>query len=355
MEEMINGESDDQYKLTEFINHQTWISDAVFIGVLMCVGIIGNLLILGAVIVTKKLRNTTNVFVCNVAVSDLFVAGYVLPTIFGNIIKQGSILSIPVCVFTACVLLTSCGVSLISFAMIAFNRYISICHHGRYARIFPTRSVVIMVVLVWVFSLTTVVVGLIPGVCIHFYHHAQIVCTFNNRLSAIYTFCLICIGIVAPSCLTGSFYFAIYTKIKTTGQKVRSHTSGALSSAMVARQQKENRAILCMFLAYLIFVVLWFPFGMVVLIDIYYPVHPLLFRIVGWLAFSNSCVDWIVYGAMNNHFKDAYKNILTCFRRKRKVATSSADVESNSRLTRGRSHQVIAVVGTATMTSTVPN
>jgi hypothetical protein len=344
------GESEEQFKLTEYINHQTKISDAVLISVLICVGVVGNTLIITSVIVTKKLRNTTNVFVCNVAISDFLVAGYVLPTILGNIIKQESVLDQVGCVMTACILLTSCGVSLISFAMIAFNRYISICHHGKYGRIFTTRRVVMMVAIVWIFSISTVVIGLIPGVCVHFYHHAQLVCTFNNRVSGVYTFLLICVGIVGPSCLTGSFYFTIYTKIKTTGQKVRAHNTGVVSNAMAARQQKENRAIFCMFIAFFLFVVLWFPFGVVVLVDIYSPVHPLIFRIVGWLAFSNSCVDWIVYGVMNNHFRDAYKNVLTCFKRKRRnIGSMSTDGESNSSYS--RPHQVIAVVGLSTGTT----
>jgi hypothetical protein len=43
----------------------------------MLVGIFGNLLILSAILLTKKLQNTSNILIFNLSLAHLFVAGFV--------------------------------------------------------------------------------------------------------------------------------------------------------------------------------------------------------------------------------------------------------------------------------------
>ncbi|KAH9494863.1 hypothetical protein Btru_015854 [Bulinus truncatus] len=51
----------------------------IIISFVLIVSVVGNLLVLIVVIKTPKLLNATNVFICNVTVSDILLASLVLP------------------------------------------------------------------------------------------------------------------------------------------------------------------------------------------------------------------------------------------------------------------------------------
>jgi hypothetical protein len=73
--------------LTNNNNNSTWnINDLISFYYLpytvlniigMLVGIFGNLLILSAILLTKKLQNTANILIFNLSLAHLFVAGFV--------------------------------------------------------------------------------------------------------------------------------------------------------------------------------------------------------------------------------------------------------------------------------------
>ena len=75
----INFTLDDLYKSP--IEHQQALSIVFLVAlVISCVsGLIGNILVVGAVIVSKKLRTTGNMFIVNLAIADLIVILIVEP------------------------------------------------------------------------------------------------------------------------------------------------------------------------------------------------------------------------------------------------------------------------------------
>ena len=58
------------------------------IGIVMsCVGTVGNVLIIGALIVHNKLRSLGNVFIGNLAVCDLYVSLVINPLIVAGVFR----------------------------------------------------------------------------------------------------------------------------------------------------------------------------------------------------------------------------------------------------------------------------
>lgn len=51
----------------------------VIVGLLLLFAVVSNALVIYCVVRFKKLRSVTNVFICNLSISDILLAGFVMP------------------------------------------------------------------------------------------------------------------------------------------------------------------------------------------------------------------------------------------------------------------------------------
>ena len=103
-------------------------------GLAVFVGIVGNLLITGAILVTKELQSTSNLIVFNLAVADILISLIVDTfTLVGLFEGAEYFYDKPsLCIFVGFFCLVACESSLMSIGLVAFNRYIKICHFSLY-------------------------------------------------------------------------------------------------------------------------------------------------------------------------------------------------------------------------------
>ena len=162
---------------------------------LYVVGISGNSLIIWTFIRIKRLRIVQNVFVILLAVVDLLIIGYMLPSATIALIWNREPVSREVCIFNGIIghlLFTSC---LQYVTCIAVSRYVRICHSRKFYRIYTKRNVSLICIfcfLYWcisAFALLSLKRSLIFEKDMH-------VCIFNRFENKIYTnlyttFCLI--------------------------------------------------------------------------------------------------------------------------------------------------------------------
>ena len=116
-------------------------------------GTIGNLLVIGALMVHKRLRVLSNVFIGNLAVADLHVTAIVNPSIITAVLRPNIFIKYPVlCEVLAVICLVTCLCSLWSMCAISLNRYIAICHRVSYPRIYNRVTVLCYVALMWIYT-----------------------------------------------------------------------------------------------------------------------------------------------------------------------------------------------------------
>ena len=102
-----------------------------------CVGIVGNILVVGAVVKRKQLQILLNVFIVNLACADFMVSILVNPAAVVGVLDMGNLFH----QFPALceVLATFCVISFVgslwSLSFVALNRYIYICHRYYYPKI----------------------------------------------------------------------------------------------------------------------------------------------------------------------------------------------------------------------------
>ncbi len=132
--------------------YQERIALACFLVLIAIVGIIGNSMVIIAVILSKTLQTKTNVFVVNLSISDLVVCCW-LPWSAVALLSDDKWL-IPgaewVCQITGMTIFISIGVSMWNLVFIAVNRLVLITKPlSTYQKIYSSWTLAIMLVISW--------------------------------------------------------------------------------------------------------------------------------------------------------------------------------------------------------------
>nr|XP_054769293.1 adenosine receptor A3-like [Lytechinus pictus] len=117
-------------------------------------GVIGNIMVIAAVVLSLQLQTTTNIFVVALAVTDLLNC-LLLPVQVVSLIGLTRSVSFDrVCVFAAVAMFIFMGVSVTILALIAYNRFYMITKaRTDYNRLYTYKNTVIMIA-VTSFSIT---------------------------------------------------------------------------------------------------------------------------------------------------------------------------------------------------------
>ncbi|XP_014665500.1 PREDICTED: melatonin receptor type 1A-like [Priapulus caudatus] len=114
------------------------------------VGVIGNILVIGAVLIYKPLRKSGNIFIATLAIVDLCVTGYITPLGILGFFNQDVLTESPnLCTFTGAVCVNVCNASLFTLMIISVSRMFAISYPNIYARMFTPMNCIAVVVISW--------------------------------------------------------------------------------------------------------------------------------------------------------------------------------------------------------------
>ena len=161
----------------------------VVIGLLIPVAVVGNSLVLAAILRTPSLRSPSTAFLCSLAISDLVVGFIVQPLYITSEF-------VTVAFMQPLVELTShaaCGVSLCTMTAISVDRFLALHYHMRYPTLVTTSRA----------SLTSVVICLIISLLSAIYF-------WNRTVYFIITVIIICISLL----ISTVSYITIYRIVR---------------------------------------------------------------------------------------------------------------------------------------------
>lgn len=115
---------------------------------LMPVAIVGNALVLVAIIRTPAIRSASMLMICSLAVSDLLVGIMVQPFYIAHHLTHGTVLFL----LEGSIGHPVCGVSFLTITAITVDRFIALHYHLRYATLVTKSRVKHTLLLIWVFS-----------------------------------------------------------------------------------------------------------------------------------------------------------------------------------------------------------
>lgn len=133
------------------------VTFAVFICIITVTMIIatlvGNALVIIAVLIVRKLKQPCNLLLVSLAVSDFCVGLIVMPIAVIDIFYENWILGEIICRLWTSADLTLCTASIINLCMISVDRYCAVSRPLRYATQRTTRRILSYIAIVWIVAL----------------------------------------------------------------------------------------------------------------------------------------------------------------------------------------------------------
>ncbi|XP_071476829.1 G-protein coupled receptor moody-like [Diadema antillarum] len=209
------------------------------------VGIVGNLFVMAAVLLSRKLQTATNVFIVSLSVTDLLVSIVQPFQAVGLLGERGWPLHPVICAIAGSSVVTAVSCSVLTLALIAINRYILITRSRKdYRRIYTAPKVAAMVILSWAYPIVTLVVPQAAGQGKLGYDINSRLCAWDFMHPAAYIYQILA-GILAmiSFILIVTSYFFIYRHVRQHVRNTMTTTNKAPSTPREKRETLEKAKV----------------------------------------------------------------------------------------------------------------
>ncbi len=298
-----------------------WISedvriffDLIYI-IIICIGVVGNVLVIVAVTQVPSMKTATNLFICNLACADLIVTTICCPLVLTHMITYPDwTLGENMCYFSNfCIHLSLSGSSFALLA-ISFDRYLAIAHAQKQWMTF--QKVYVLIVVTWLLSTMLSVPSVLikpdtssitrpADVCLHVWRGSAETKRFEMIKALVF---------VVVFSMIAFFYYRIARvlwKRKIPGNQ----TSENQEAAQKARKKVVKLLLIVLFC----FLGCWAPFMFyrllkMILSDQKFDPPEAVYTGTTVLAMTNSSMNPVLYALFNRNFRFAFKNIYRKFR-----------------------------------------
>ncbi|VDI30467.1 neuropeptide Y receptor type 2-like [Mytilus galloprovincialis] len=322
---MTNATMDSNHTITDQVMHKPVLM-GIFV-LLYCIifllGVSGNTLVVYVVVRNKTMQTITNIFITNLAVSDILMCllavpftplGYFLQSwVFGEALCHIVPMSLGICVY----------VSTLTSTAIAVDRYFVIVYPFK-----PRMKVfvcLLMIVAIWVISIS---ISLPLGIYMELTPQADesFMCREKwPRVQAgqFFTVTSLILQYIVPCSIITYCYTKVSLALKKRSRsKIGSGSKSRERDEMeIKRKRRTNKMLIAMVT---IFVCCWLPLNIVLLTAEYissfskWYFYTLLFFSAHVIAMSSTIYNPFLYAWMNDNFKKEFKQVLPfLFRRDR--------------------------------------
>lgn len=284
--------------------------------IILLLGLFGNVLVCYIVYSNKSMQTVTNLFITNLALSDILLCILCVPftplyTFLGKWIF-GSI----TCHLVGYAQATSVYISTLTLTSIAIDRYFVILHPLRQRMKLSTCLFILFGI--WVFSMS---VTLPYGICMQVKVDSdRLVCEENwpyDNLEIAFGCSTLVMQFIVPFCIIGHCYLKISHRLNERAKSKPGTKSARREEADREKKRRTNRMLIAMVT---IFGICWFPLNLInVINDFYYfgadSYFHLFFFLAHCLAMSSTCYNPFLYAWLNENFRKEFKVILPCILR----------------------------------------
>lgn len=340
------------------------LSRAVPVGMILAsfilFAIVGNILVILAVVCNRHLRTPTNYFIINLAIADLLLGTTVLPVSATLEVLDSWVFGRIFCDIWAAVDVLCCTASIMSLCVISIDRYIGVRYPLQYPTIVTERRALLAMFAVWVLAMI-ISIGPLLGwkqppsqddtVCLiteePFYALFSSLGSFYIPLAVILAmYCRVYIvakrttknleaGVMKERMQNSNseLTLRIHCRNQDTNPALRGSgggTKGAGGGASAGRStlsvkllkfSREKKAAKTLGVVVGMFILCWLPFFLTLPIGSFNSnLRPpeTFFKVIFWLGYFNSCLNPVIYPCYSREFKQAFIRILRCrWKRKR--------------------------------------
>ena len=276
----------------------------VFLGVLSCLIITANLLVIVLVYRNKQLRTTTNLYLACLALSDLLSGLIAIPLIFAcNLMALGGNIAACIAMDLASRFITLCTILLL--VIVTFALYVMIIHPLQYRKIISKQTTVASLILIWIFSLSMSLIQL-------FWISLDSTQTLKHerRIDAIYSFCCFVFLVVLLVILLAIASVRIFPVLRSQLKKIRRQLSHITRVGRVSQKRGQKRAVIIFGSMIVAFILGWFSYFLSgIFFDENVAIHvpPIVNTILLFLRFGTSLINPLLYTLFKEDFKTVAK------------------------------------------------
>lgn len=269
-------------------------------------GLFGNVLVIYVILHSPKMKTVTNMYIFNLALSDLiFLLHIAMITttmivkqwIFGEAVCKIFFMTNAITVFSSALTLTSLSV----------DRYIAVCKPVISQKIRQPRKAAIVIMCVWFVSL------LLSMPIILYAQRKENSGTYSCQVDwpdptviPAYIIYIFILGFAVPFCFISILYTSVIIHMKRAGPANRQRST---------EQRKNHRKVTFLVLAIiLVYVICWLPYWtfqiIIAVLDLYTASFSLpLFKVTTVLTFANSMINPVLYAFLSENFRQAFKEV----------------------------------------------
>ncbi|XP_018028127.1 tachykinin-like peptides receptor 99D [Hyalella azteca] len=280
--------------------------------VLMAVG--GNLIVIYIVIVDRKMRSVTNIFIVNLSIADAMNAIFNVVFNFIFMLHMHWPFGYIYCKFNQFIAVLSICASIFTLMAVSFDRYWAIMYPLR-TRI-GRRATLLIVLCIWLASVALALPNAIFFTIaeLNTSSSARTVCHFESPdaildLEFIYNVLITVITYLVPMlCMA-----VTYTRMGLLlwgSQAVGEPTPGQRDTSRAKR-----KVVKMLIVVVVMFGVCWLPYQLYFIISHFFPYingyehMQTIYLLIYWLAMSNSMYNPIIYCWLNENFRNGFKSV----------------------------------------------
>jgi len=267
------------------------------------VGVIGNVMVCLVVCRERKMKNVTNYFIFNLAVSDLSVLLICIPFDFGEIVTGTFPYGAVMCRLIYPLQTMAATASVGTLVAISLNRFMAVVYPLRPQ--LQTRDAKKVIGVIWVFALALVspyiaVLELRDSSCQEYFQE-------KGLKAGAYTISIFLLQYVVPLSIIGLSYIRI-------GRDLRRDKGSYSNDALQRDQEREAHKVMKILTVVVIvfallmlpnhIVFLWFDFGN----GNKNPHAPSIMALCQICVYANSASNPLIYNAVNEQFREGFKN-----------------------------------------------
>ena len=275
---------------------------------LIVLSLMGNILILTALYRSPRLRNTTNIYIAALAVTDLLNAA-IPGTLFASTMITGRLVySITGCRLSGFLVHFLAYVSMTTMTLTALNRYFRVVKPQLYKKLFGGKRSFFIIAVSWLVITAFVLYPTVFGVAQFSFNPALSFCAYTfatKGAETVFTMTVVCVLVVFCLSLVILCYYQV-------SKEIRKHNAGVILSlqGVTAHEIKLSKLLFVMVFA---FVLCWLPtFVVILIIRVILSKAPHeLAVVIPFLLQTTSVLNPIIYGALSPPFRREFRRLIT--------------------------------------------
>ncbi|KAM8808360.1 neuropeptide FF receptor 2 [Eudromia elegans] len=310
----------------DFYLHQSSVAAVFIISYLLIflLCMVGNGVVCFIVLRSKRMRTVTNLFILNLAVSDLLVGIFCMPTTLLDNIIAGWPFGSMVCKMSGMVQGISVSASVFTLVAIAVDRFRCIVYP--FKQKLTVSTAVVIVAVIWILAVAIMCPSAVM-LQVQEEKHFRVILGHGNEtrpvywcredwpdpaMRKIYTTVLFANIYLAPLSLIVIMYARIGIALFNTAMPAAGkHSQG--QRHLVSK--KKLKVIKMLLIVALLFILSWLPLWTLMMLSDYANLSDAQLQIINiyiyplahWLAFFNSSVNPIIYGFFNENFRRGFQ------------------------------------------------